>query len=87
MLTPLVIAMPQPMAEALGYPEKPLGFADIIALANDPEGWAAFGHPEWGPFRRKDQSELLDERAEHTISQYYAATASRSLTTDLNRRR
>ena len=20
-------------------------------LANDPQGWAAFGHPEWGPFR------------------------------------
>ena len=51
MLTPLVIAMPEPMAEALGYPETPVGFRDIVELANNPEGWAAFGHPEWGPFR------------------------------------
>ena len=50
MLTPLVIAMPEPMAEALGYPEEPVGWADILRLSRDPEGWAAFGHPEWGPF-------------------------------------
>ena len=51
MQTPLVIAMPQPMAEALGYPETPIGFTDIAALANDPEGWAKYGHPEWGQFK------------------------------------
>ena len=28
-LTPLVIAMPKPMADALGYPEKPVGWADL----------------------------------------------------------
>ena len=50
MLTPLVIAMPQPMAEALGYPDEPIGWADILRLSRDPDGWAAFGHPEWGPF-------------------------------------
>ena len=82
MLTPLVIAMPQPMAEALGYPEKPLGFADIIALANDPEGWAAFGHPEWGPFRLgKTNPNFSTSGLNFTISQYYAATGkSRDLT-------
>jgi len=51
MQTPLVIAMPEPMAEALGYPEQPVGWADIIRLAQDPQGWAAYEHPEWGPFR------------------------------------
>jgi Ca-activated chloride channel family protein len=51
MLTPLVIAMPEPMAEALGYPDEPIGWADVLRLSRDPEGWAAFGHPEWGPFR------------------------------------
>ncbi len=51
MLTPLVIAMPKPMADALGYPDKPVGFADIARLARDPQGWATYGHPEWGPFR------------------------------------
>ncbi|MCB9372875.1 MAG: substrate-binding domain-containing protein [Microthrixaceae bacterium] len=50
MLTPLVIAMPEPMAEALGYPQEPVGWADILRLSRGPEGWAAFDHPEWGPF-------------------------------------
>ena len=82
MLTPLVIAMPKPMAEALGYPTKPLGFSDIIALANDPQGWAAFGHPEWGPFRLgKTNPNFSTSGLNFTIAQYYAATGkTRDLT-------
>ena len=69
------IAMPKPMAEALGYPTRPLGFADILALANDPEGWAAFGHPEWGPFRLgKTNPNFSTSGLNFTIAQYYAAT-------------
>lgn len=51
MLTPLVIAMPKPMAEALGWPDKPIGWAQILELAKSPGGWADLGHPEWGQFR------------------------------------
>jgi len=50
-LTPLVIAMPQPMATALGYPGKAIGWADIAKLSTSPTGWAAYGHPEWGKFK------------------------------------
>ena len=50
-LTPVVIAMWKPMAEALGWPNKPLGLSDIIALNNDPNGWGSVGHPEWGKFK------------------------------------
>ncbi|MFN2504224.1 MAG: substrate-binding domain-containing protein, partial [Acidimicrobiales bacterium] len=39
MLTPLVIAMPRPMAEALGWPGTPIGYGDILQLAQDPAGW------------------------------------------------
>lgn len=49
--TPLVIAMPEPMARALGWPDKALGWSDILAEANSAEGWAAHGHPEWGRFK------------------------------------
>ena len=88
MLTPLVIAMPKPMAEALGYPQKSLGFSDIIALANNPQGWAAFGHPEWGPFRLgKTNPNFSTSGLNFTIAQYYAATGkTRGLTLeDLSR--
>src|SRR4051794_7299805 len=39
-ITPLVIAMPKPMAEALGWPATPLGYGDLLALAQNPQGWA-----------------------------------------------
>ncbi len=48
---PLVITMWEPMARALGHPEKPLGWLDIAELASAPGGWADYGHPEWGKFR------------------------------------
>lgn len=47
----LVIAMWEPMARALGWPDKPIGWDDITKVAADPKGWASYGHPEWGPFR------------------------------------
>jgi Ca-activated chloride channel family protein len=74
MLTPLVIAMPKPMADALGYPETPVGFADILALSRDPEGWGKYGHPEWGPFRLgKTNPNFSTSGLSALIAQYYAA--------------
>jgi Ca-activated chloride channel family protein len=79
MLTPLVIAMPQPMAEALGWPDTPIGFADIVELANNPEGWASVGHPEWGPFRLgKTNPNFSTSGLNFTTAQYYAATGKSS---------
>jgi Ca-activated chloride channel homolog len=48
---PLAIAMWRPMAEALGWPDAPIGWDDLAALSTDPAGWAAYGHPEWGEFK------------------------------------
>jgi Ca-activated chloride channel homolog len=75
-LTPLVIAMPKPMAEALGYPQTPIGYADLLKLAQDPQGWASHGHPEWGPFKLgKTNPNFSTSALSATIAQYYAATA------------
>jgi Ca-activated chloride channel family protein len=77
MLTPLVIAMPRKMADALGYPAKPVGFKDIVALAKDPAGWAKFGHPEWGAFRLgKTNPNLSTSGLNFTIAEHYAATGT-----------
>jgi Ca-activated chloride channel family protein len=74
MLTPLVIAMPRPMADAIGYPAKPFGFQELIALSQDPKGWGAFGHPEWGPFKLGKTSPKFSTSAlSATIAQYYTA--------------
>ena len=75
MLTPLVIAMPKPMADALGYPDTPVGWADILALAQSDTGWADYGHPEWGPFRLgKTNPNYSTSGLSALIAQTYAAT-------------
>jgi Ca-activated chloride channel family protein len=48
---PLAIAMWRPMAEALGWPDAAIGWDDLADLSTNPEGWAAYGHPEWGQFK------------------------------------
>jgi Ca-activated chloride channel family protein len=50
-ISPIVIAMWRPMAEALGWPREPIGWSDIIAIGRDPAGWAGKGHPQWGRFK------------------------------------
>ncbi len=50
-LSPVVIAMWKPMAEALGWPNKPVGWSDIIALTKSDQGWAKYGFPQWGRFK------------------------------------
>jgi Ca-activated chloride channel family protein len=50
-LTPVGLAMWRPMAEALGWPGRPISLKTLIDLANDPAGWATLGHPEWGRLR------------------------------------
>ena len=84
MLTPLVIAMPRPMAEALGWPDESIGFADLATLAENPEGWAAVGHPEWGPFRLgKTNPNYSTSGLNFTVAEYYAATGKTAdLTTE-----
>jgi Ca-activated chloride channel family protein len=50
-LTPVGLAMWRPMAEALGWPDQPIGLQTLVDLANDPAGWASKGHPEWGTLK------------------------------------
>jgi Ca-activated chloride channel homolog len=50
-LSPVVVAMWKPMAEALGWGKKPLGWSDILALARNEKGWQAYGYPQWGKFK------------------------------------
>lgn len=73
--TPLVIAMPRPMAEALGWPDQQIGWSDLAALAKDPAGWGAKGHPEWGPFKLgKTNPNFSTSGLNATVGAYFAAT-------------
>ncbi len=50
-LAPSGFAMWRPMAEALGWPDTPISWDDLVSLAGNPDGWSAYGHPEWGQFK------------------------------------
>ncbi|HVU71471.1 MAG TPA: substrate-binding and VWA domain-containing protein [Mycobacteriales bacterium] len=77
--TPLTLAMPKPMATALGWPDKQPGWKDILDLAQNPKGWGAYGHPEWGAFRLgKTDPELSTSGLHATIGAYVAATGTSS---------
>ncbi|MBN1207129.1 MAG: VWA domain-containing protein [Myxococcaceae bacterium] len=51
LLSPIVIAMWKPMAQALGWPDKSIGWADLLKVAASKQGWGSLGHPEWGRFK------------------------------------
>jgi Ca-activated chloride channel homolog len=73
--TPLVIAMPKPMAEVLGWPNKQLGWSDLLALARDSRGWGGKGHAEWGRFKLgKTNPNFSTSGLNATIATYFAAT-------------
>ena len=82
---PLVIAMPRPMAEAMGWPDTQIGWRDLFELANDPAGWGRFGHPEWGRFKLgKTNPNFSTSGLNALIGEYYAATGTSSdLSTDV----
>jgi len=77
--SPLVIAVPKPMAEALGWPGKPLGWGDVLSLARDPRGWGGRGHAEWGAFKLgKTNPEYSTSGLHATVGAYFAATGRSS---------
>ncbi|MEV2235709.1 substrate-binding domain-containing protein [Streptomyces phaeochromogenes] len=80
--SPLAIAMPRPMAEALGWPEKKIGWRDVLSLTQ--KGWASVGRPEWGRFSLgKDNPHTSTSGLGATVATFYAATGrSSDLTVD-----
>jgi Ca-activated chloride channel family protein len=76
--TPLVIAMWKPMADALGYPRKSVGFSDILQLASSPQGWRRRGHPEFGDFKLVHTNpDFSTSGLSAVVAEYYAATGKK----------
>ena len=76
--TPLVIAMWEPMTQALGYPKKKIGFDDILRLARSDQGWAAYGRPEFGSFKLVHTNpDFSTSGLSAVVAEYYAATGKK----------
>src|SRR5262249_30381707 len=73
-LSPVVIAMWKPMAEALGWPDKPIGWADILELSPDEKAWTKRGKPHWDPFQfGHTHPELSNSGLIAVLAEVYAA--------------
>lgn len=76
--TPLVIAIWEDQARALGWPNKKLGFKDIEKLATSPQGWGSVGKPEMGKFKLVHTNpDFSTSGLEATVAEYYAATGKK----------
>ncbi|MEA3210292.1 MAG: Ca-activated chloride channel [Chthoniobacter sp.] len=75
LLSPVVVAMWQPMAEAIGWGKQPVGWAEILALAREPRGWEARGFPQWGAFKfGHTHPEFSNSGLISLLAEVYAAT-------------
>ena len=74
-LSPVVIAMWKPMAEAIGWGKKPIGWSDIQRLATSSGGWADHGQGQWGKFKfGHTHPEYSNSGLIAVLAQVYAAT-------------
>ena len=73
--TPLVVAMWEPEARALGWPKKPIGFAQIFGLATSKRGWAGYGLPTFGAFKLGHTNpDFSTSGLSFVAAEYYTAT-------------
>jgi Ca-activated chloride channel family protein len=76
--TPLVVALWKPEAEALGWPRKPIGFAQILELATSKRGWAAYGLPTYGRFKLGHTNpDFSSSGLAFVTAEYYTAAGKR----------
>jgi Ca-activated chloride channel family protein len=74
-LSPVVIAMWKPMAEAIGWGKRPVGWSDILAVVRNKDGWGSAGHPEWGSFKfGHTHPEYSNSGLISVLAEIYAAT-------------
>lgn len=79
--TPLVLAMPQPVAERLGWPAKPIGWRTVLELATDPAAWNAVSGGRWGSFKLgKTNPNYSTSGMNSLVAAYAAASGSQTVT-------
>ncbi|MFF8968181.1 substrate-binding domain-containing protein [Streptomyces sp. NPDC014995] len=76
--SPLTIAMPKPMAEALDWPERRFTWRQLADWAKNADGfWAQHGKPEWGAFKLgKTNPGYSTSGLNATVAAFFAATGT-----------
>ncbi|MFG2122941.1 substrate-binding domain-containing protein [Streptomyces sp. NPDC048710] len=76
--SPLTIAMPEPMAQTMGWPEATIGWSDLAKWAEDPTHfWGEHGNKQWGALKLgKTNPDYSTSGLNATIGAFYAKTGT-----------
>jgi Ca-activated chloride channel family protein len=82
--TPVVMALPEQMAHALGWPDKAIGLKDLHDLCLNPKGWSQYGGVEglWGSFKLGKTTPTTSTTGRNILmmQNYAAANKTKGLT-------
>jgi Ca-activated chloride channel family protein len=73
--SPLVIAMPEQMADTLKRSGEVVGWSSILKFAQDPQGWSRYNKP-WGRFRLGKTNPMISTSGLHALIGTYSAAAA-----------
>jgi Ca-activated chloride channel family protein len=72
--TPLVLAMWEDQAKALGWPKKEFGWSDMLQWSRDKDVFKNLGRPEWGQFKMGHTNpDFSTSGLSAVAAEYYAA--------------
>lgn len=71
----VVLAMPKPLADAIGWTKTAPTWTDIFTAAGDADVWTRLGHPEWGAFKLGKTSPLVATSGEAAMLASYGVAA------------
>jgi Ca-activated chloride channel family protein len=74
-ISDIVLAMPENLAEAIGWDAEAPTWGEIFESAGDPDLWSGLGHPEWGAFKLGKTSPLVATSGEAAMFASYATAA------------
>nr|WP_240948900.1 substrate-binding domain-containing protein [Microbacterium sp. CFH 90308] len=71
----IVLAMPQPLAEAVGWDQQAPTWTEVFEAAGDADLWSGLGHPEWGSFKLGKTSPLMATSGEAAMYASFGTAA------------
>lgn len=71
----IVLAMPQALAESIGWEQKAPTWDEVFAASEDENAWSDLGHPEWGTFKLGKTSPLIASSGEAALLASYGSAA------------
>jgi Ca-activated chloride channel family protein len=80
--SPIVMAMPLPMAQALGWPNTPVSWGTLAGMRITGVTWQRFGHSEWGQIKLGVGNPALSSSALGTLLPVADANGDGTVATD-----